>query len=678
MAGSINLLFGVHNHQPVGNFDHVFREANQDCYRPFIETLYRYPQIKSTFHFSGSLVDWLLKNDPALLRKVKEMVKRQQVEILTGAYFEPILPLLPERDRLGQIKMLTSFIQDFFDCKPAGMWIGERVWEPYLSESIVNSGVQYILLDDFHFHCAGIKEKRLHGYYHTQVGNRNLAIFPISKKLRYIIPFSRPQKPISYLRALANEEGHSAVTIVDDGEKFGLWPGTHRWVYRERWLEKFFQLLIKNQAWLKTLKLGEYMQQHESLGLCHLPGCSYEEMMTWSGGKFKNFFVKYSEANNLHKRMLYVSEKIAKDKKAHPQALRHLYMSQSNCPYWHGVFGGVYLAHLRHFAYKNLIIAQSLLENRERKPGIEMEIFDFDQDGADEWIVKTPHFYIFIAPQQGGGIFEFDYKPKNINLFDTMTRRPEVYHKNIKTKPLNLLKLRKKKITNIHELLASKEKGLENFLIYDSYRRQSLLDHFLAPGLTLTDFKAMRYKELGDFIRGQYLIKKTGGQPAKSIILQRKGKLDYHNKTIPLTLTKKLLLNERQAQISFEYQLENLSSSLIDILFAVEFNLAPETESADNNLHYRGKNKDYVSSLKKDVEAKDITDIQLIDRANGIESALSFDQKTRLWAFPLQTISASEEGFERNYQQTVILPHWPVRLEKTWKAEITLTITSIS
>ena len=109
------LLFGVHNHQPVGNFADVFKKANQDCYRPFISTLYKYPEIKSALHFSGSLIDWLLENDPELLQKVKEMVKRKQVEILTGGYYEPILPIIPERDSLGQIEMLSNFIKDYFD-----------------------------------------------------------------------------------------------------------------------------------------------------------------------------------------------------------------------------------------------------------------------------------------------------------------------------------------------------------------------------------------------------------------------------------------------------------------------------------------------------------------------------------------------------------------------------------
>ena len=70
----INLLFGVHNHQPVGNFEAVFKKATHNCYLPSIETLARFSEIKATLHFSGSLYDWLIKNEPSLLEQVKQMV----------------------------------------------------------------------------------------------------------------------------------------------------------------------------------------------------------------------------------------------------------------------------------------------------------------------------------------------------------------------------------------------------------------------------------------------------------------------------------------------------------------------------------------------------------------------------------------------------------------------------
>ena len=55
----VTLLFGVHAHQPVGNFQTVMADAHERCYRPFLETLFEYPEFRFSAHFSGWLLDWL-------------------------------------------------------------------------------------------------------------------------------------------------------------------------------------------------------------------------------------------------------------------------------------------------------------------------------------------------------------------------------------------------------------------------------------------------------------------------------------------------------------------------------------------------------------------------------------------------------------------------------------------
>jgi alpha-amylase len=45
---------------------------------------------------------------------------------------------------------------------------------------------------------------------------------------------------------------------------------------------------------------------------------------------------------------------------ADSEARRELYRGQCNCSYWHGVFGGLYLGHLRFAVYKHLLAAERL------------------------------------------------------------------------------------------------------------------------------------------------------------------------------------------------------------------------------------------------------------------------------------------------------------------------------
>ena len=77
MSKKVSLLFGVHAHQPAGNFEHVIDDAHARCYKPFLETVYRYPQFRLSVHFSGWLLDYLLKRYPDDMAKLRAIAAYQ-------------------------------------------------------------------------------------------------------------------------------------------------------------------------------------------------------------------------------------------------------------------------------------------------------------------------------------------------------------------------------------------------------------------------------------------------------------------------------------------------------------------------------------------------------------------------------------------------------------------------
>src|SRR6185369_5875814 len=82
------------------------------------------------------------------------------------------------------------------------------------------------------------------------------------------------------------------------------------------------------------------------------------------GGFWRNFQVKYREINDLHKQMLRTSAKVAAMpvEAVRDAALDHLYRGQSNDCYWHGLFGGIYIAHMRAATFEHLIAAEDLAD----------------------------------------------------------------------------------------------------------------------------------------------------------------------------------------------------------------------------------------------------------------------------------------------------------------------------
>ena len=162
------------------------------------------------------------------------------------------------------------------------MWIAERVWEQPLVSSIAEAGIEYTVLDDFHFLRAGCPEDDVLGYYLTEDDGRLLKVFPGSETLRYMIPFHEPHATYEFLRRLAERRPGSTVVFADDGEKFGTWPKTFDHVYKQGWLNHFCDMLLANRDWLETTTFARAVDTTLPLGKIYLPDGSYREMTEWA------------------------------------------------------------------------------------------------------------------------------------------------------------------------------------------------------------------------------------------------------------------------------------------------------------------------------------------------------------------------------------------------------------
>ena len=636
----LNLLLAIHCHQPVGNFGIIFSKAYETAYLPFIEVLERHPNIKISLHYSGSLIDWLKLTHPEFFKRIKNLVKRHQVEILAGGYYEPILSLIPHSDAQAQITMLKKSIKKLFSWQAEGCWLSERIWEPKLPFILNRAGIRWTIVDDSHFKSAGLDPENLFGYYISEEEARPLAIFPASERLRYFMPFKLPQDTIDYLKDLYQTQKVKCVCFADDGEKFGLWPGTNKWVYEQKWLENFFTALEESASWLSIKSFSQYLNEYPPAGRIYLNCASYREMMDWSDGYFRNFLLKYEEANWMHKRMLYVSQQLSKISSQRRKNLRqtnarqHLYMAQTNDAYWHGVFGGLYLNHLRSCVYSHLIEAEKLIRNSGVGEN-RLDMLDLDCDGQTEIILSSSHLSCLFSPHRGGALLELDYKPKSINLINTLMRRKEAYHQKIRQNAINASRSSDQP-QSIHNMKNVKQAGLEDFLFYDLSPRYCCLDHFLNKLTKLEQFFRCEYEELGDFIQGQYSLKsKNKGKNKIGFQLIRSGKVE----TCQVKITKSINLTKNDLLVS--YNIKNESAGLLDYLFGIEFNLSVYDQ--------------HLSSLCQEVKADHL---KVNDIWNGIALEFSVSVPGSIWHFPVETVSDSETGIGKTYQELCLLFNW--------------------
>ena len=111
MTPSVRLLLVLHDHQPVGNFDGVIEQAYQDSYLPFLDVFERFG-LPIALHTSGCLAEWLDTHHPEYLDRLANLAKAGRVEIVGGAFYEPILTMIPPRDRVGQINRYSDWLRD--------------------------------------------------------------------------------------------------------------------------------------------------------------------------------------------------------------------------------------------------------------------------------------------------------------------------------------------------------------------------------------------------------------------------------------------------------------------------------------------------------------------------------------------------------------------------------------
>ena len=629
MTAPLRFVFGLHLHQPVGNFDHVIADHVRDVYRPIIERATAAGFFPLTLHVSGPLFEWLEQHDTPWLDMIGRLATDSRVELLLAGFDEPILAALPRPDRLEQIGRMHEYLQRRFGVQATGLWLTERVWQPELAADLATAGVEYALVDDRHFLASGFRHDELHRPHHTESDGQRVGLLAIDERLRYLIPFRPPEETASYLKQL-RAQGHGLAVLADDGEKFGGWPGTKEWVYGSGWLDNFLKTMegLKTAGEIELTTGQRAFREAPSGGLAYLGTASYREMEKWAlppaaqrelttleeelgpeqlaaasafvrGGHWHHFLVKYPESNRMHKAMVALST-LSRSRGDPPEARRAIGRAQCNDAYWHGVFGGLYLPHLRNAIWRQLAIAERALRRGE---SLAYEELDLDYDGYPELWIHSAEFSAVISPHRGGAVEVLTRFSDLINLADVLTRRRESYHE-----------LPKQQAhghgdsggtASIHDI--EKASRLTALPPVDAEPRAILVERLLGADVSADDYASAKYTAIRSWAAAPMRARVSVSADSATVVLQGGGN----------DLEKRLTF-DRAGRLDVAYTW-NGSAAPANAVFAPELSLAREVP-------------------------------------------LRVQPDADVWRSTIITVARSERGFEETVQGISLTPRWPASL----------------
>jgi hypothetical protein len=662
---SISLVFGTYNHQPDGTSSERFETAYQRSYKPFLSLLYKFPRTHTVLHYCGSLFEWMEDQHPEFIMLLKEMIRRKQVELLGGGYHAPILPLIPDGDKLGQIEKMSTFIRTTFGTRPRGSWLTERVWEPTLARILSNSGIEYTFLDDYHFHIAGVREAECYQPYRTEDQGTAVTVFPLHLGLQAMVPSGSAEDLILELRGIAARGQRQTAVILVPGEMLAEDRGSTGVYGDGGWLPHFFRLLDENRDWLHSINPRYRPEVLRPQGRLYFPCLSSMETMNGAlslsrqrvcqemakkvrrpengiylqRGFFRQFLTRYPEVGLLYSRLMYTHvlvNQIRGDKYRKKAALNELWRGQTGAVYWHGRNEGAYSNDLRKAAYRAFNEAEKITRNA----GMFISSIiatDYDMDGREEYLYQGRVLNAFVH-SHGAALLELDYLPKSWNYLDTIARWPEHYHR-------------------------YKYEGR------DWYMRKGFIDHFFAPSTTLEKFDRMSYQEMGDFINSPFQTEELKREQRK-VVLTRHGQVRIKRRNNPVTLSKRYCFKENGIDLSIF--IRNPGTIPVELWYGLEFNLSlAGHEQATLALPGREKETPLGSEA---ADLGSVNGVRVYDNLNRVQIALGADREFSLWTLPVYTMSYLGDTLSKVYQCSCLLPQWQLELQPDQQEELKVSV----
>lgn len=711
MRSSLHLAIVLHFHQPPTASVVTLEDCFDHVYEPVLDAIDKDERFLLNLHFGGRILEHALAHRPDFLARLSRFWRAGRVEVLGGAFYDPVLAAIPERDAIGQLQFSTNWLKRQLGQQPTGAWLALRAWDPALPRGLGNAGLKWTLLDEAQFRAAGLEPEHLHGHFTTERAGHPVSVFPIDQALTAAIT-DGPAKHMRDQLAIANlahQPEERMETVALKGERL---------VESGRFSE-LLSVLDSEYHWLKTIPLSRAFGVFPTRGRVYLPSGADPALTEWSRPAasrsqrlrlqrqlesvgmwgpvehfisrvlFDNFLVKYGEADRIHKRMLATSAAIdrlrtvlaarqrkgkssdsdGKARKVLERACDALWRAQTHSVYWHGGPDevGIYDPRLRLGTTRQLMVAQRMVERALGDPargGWAAWRTDHDADGHDEAVIMTPRLGAVVHAAAGGTLWELDLRDRGVPLLTSMSPVEEPYDDTLVGNEVVLVDEEDQPTLppgGLDEVRTTNPKLARRRV--DRQRRGTFQDHFLGAETTLETFGFRQFRQIGDFSVEPWELMRIAAPDEEAaqgrVLVGRSGVVKDIDKTLLLRLEKEFRFDPEKPRITLLHTITNRSRETASAWHGLELTLGIPSADAQHlqATTFGGDEERTVQLVDGPHDLGWLTWIELKDREAEVSVVIELPDPQRAWWLPITSVHEGPDGWVELVQGHTLLLH---------------------
>ncbi len=700
---------------------------------PLVRALEENDRLSLVVHLAGRLLEHAVAHRPQLLGRISALSQQGRLELLGGAFFSPVLGSIPERDAVGQLRFTANWLNRNINATPTGAWLPLRAWDPTLPSVFAEGGVKYTLVDDALFFGAGLRPGIVHGHFVNHRAGNSVSVFPIDGRLSRVLASAALPRAEQILDTTNHEHQGTGdqVSVV-------AFPGDD--MVSSGRLAELVRLFSEQTHWLKTITLRRAFETFPTRGPVNLLtgadptlaewACTAEarerrrylqfrldQAHVWGMVRhhvdrvlFENFFIKYAEANHLHKRMLATSEVVdrlrkilnerqltkrvsqsdAHARKVLERACDGLWRAQSHAVFWHRGKGhaGVYDPALRIATTRQLMQAQRMVEKALGDPakgGWWGVARDYDSDGNPEALVRTRELSAVVHAAEGGTLWELDLRRKVIPLQTALSPIEEPYDDALVGNEVVLVdaELSREDRRSVPKtnpgVQPRRNRELERRRV-DRVRRGAFQDHVLGPETTLATYAHRQFRGLGDFAEGRFELARIGepeaDAPFGSVQVVRSGVAKDVDRTMLLRIEKEFRFDIERPRLALSHSIVNRSRDTATLWHGLEWTFGiPSGEEL--NLWatgFEGNTERTYQLIDGPQDLGTLTWLEIKDTETELAIVIETPEPVRVWWTPVTSVFETENGWHEMVQGQTLLLHRQLEIwgEETQSMELTI------